>query len=122
MSLSRLEIFDPQATWKRKTFTNFTAKVLQVPVFQGGKLVYESPSLQEIQTYCAQQLETLWDEVKRARIPIRITWISARSCGTSSSLFCVKTVRIPERMDRSRLKGGTGLLQNRNCGWQWGPL
>ena len=22
-----LEIFDPQATWKRKTFTNFTAKV-----------------------------------------------------------------------------------------------
>ncbi len=64
-----LEIFDPQATWKRKTFTNFTAKVLQVPVFQGGKLVYESPSLQEIQTYCAQQLETLWDEVKRCENP-----------------------------------------------------
>ena len=64
-----LEIFDPQATWKRKTFTDFTAKVLQVPVFQGGKLVYERPSLQEIQTYCAQQLETLWDEVKRCENP-----------------------------------------------------
>lgn len=38
-------------------------------MFQGGKLVYESPSLQEIQTYCAQQLETLWDEVKRCENP-----------------------------------------------------
>ena len=64
-----LEIFDPQATWKRKTFTDFTAKVLQVPVFQGGKLVYQRPTLQEIQQYCAQQLDTLWDEVKRCENP-----------------------------------------------------
>ena len=41
-----LELFDPRATWKRKTFTNFTAKPLQVPVFQKGQLVYERPSLQ----------------------------------------------------------------------------
>ena len=64
-----LEIFDPQATWKRKTFTDFTAKVLQVPVFRGGKLVYQRPTLQEIQRYCAQQLDTLWDEVKRCENP-----------------------------------------------------
>ena len=31
----------------------------------GGKRVYESPSLDEIRDYCAEQVETLWDEVKR---------------------------------------------------------
>ncbi len=60
-----LEIFDPEATWKRKTLTGFAARELQVPVFLGGKLVYEKPSLQEIRAYCAAQVETLWDEVKR---------------------------------------------------------
>ena len=60
-----LEIFDPQATWKRKTIYNFTAKELLVPIFQHGELVYELPSLDEIQRYCAEQADTLWDEVKR---------------------------------------------------------
>ena len=48
-----LEIFDPQATWKRKKVYNFTAKELLVPIFQGGELVYQLPALSEIQTYCA---------------------------------------------------------------------
>lgn len=64
-----LELFDPDATWKRKTYTNFIAKPLQVQVFKKGELVYEQPSLQEIQAYCAQQVETLWDEVKRFENP-----------------------------------------------------
>ena len=60
-----LELFDSRSTWKRKTMRDFTAKLLQVPVFLNGKRVYEQPSLQEIQRYCAQQVDTLWDEVKR---------------------------------------------------------
>ncbi len=60
-----LEIFDPNATWKRKNVYNFTAKELQVPIFVGGKLVYELPDLESIRTYCAQQVDTLWGEVKR---------------------------------------------------------
>ena len=36
-----------------------------MPIFKSGKLVYDLPSLQEIQAYCAQQVDTLWDEVKR---------------------------------------------------------
>lgn len=60
-----LELFDPLATWKRKTLTDFTARVLQVPVFLGGKLVYQEPTLNEIQKYCRDQVDTLWDEVKR---------------------------------------------------------
>ena len=58
-------IFDPDATWKTKTVYNFTAKELQVPVFRNGQLVYHCPSLEEIRTYCLQQVDTLWDEVKR---------------------------------------------------------
>ena len=60
-----IEIFDPDATWKRRTVYNYTAKELQVPIFQNGKLVYTCPSLEEIRTYCLEQVETLWDEVKR---------------------------------------------------------
>ncbi len=60
-----LEIFDPRATWKKKTVYNFTAKELLVPIFLNGKCVYESPSLPEIQAYCRQQVDTLWEEVKR---------------------------------------------------------
>ncbi len=60
-----LLIFDPEATWKEKTVYNFTARELQVPVFLNGKLVYEKPALTQIRDYCAQQVDTLWEEVKR---------------------------------------------------------
>jgi nicotinate phosphoribosyltransferase len=60
-----LEIFDPEATWKTKTVYNFTARELQVPIFQKGELVYKCPSLQEIRSYCASEVDKLWDEVKR---------------------------------------------------------
>ncbi len=62
-------IFDPLATWKTKTLTDFTAKELLVPVFKGGECVYESPSIKEIADYCAAQLDLLWDEVKRFENP-----------------------------------------------------
>ena len=64
-----LELFDPRSTWKRKTYTNFEARPLQVQVFRGGELVYRQPTLQEIQKYCAEQVDTLWDEVKRFENP-----------------------------------------------------
>ena len=60
-----MEIFDPEATWKTKTVYNFTAKELQVPIFKAGKLVYECPKLDDVRTYCLEQVNKLWDEVKR---------------------------------------------------------
>ncbi len=60
-----LEIFDPEATWKTKQVYNFTARELQVPVFRGGELVYQLPTLEQIRSYCAQQVDSIWDEVKR---------------------------------------------------------
>ena len=60
-----LEIFDPAATWKKKNVYNFHARELLVPIFKDGKRVYQSPTLNEIKAYCAEQVDTLWDEVKR---------------------------------------------------------
>ena len=64
-----LELFDPEATWKRKTVTDFTAVELLVPIFRGGKLVYQSPSITEMRAYCAAQIDLQWDEVKRFENP-----------------------------------------------------
>jgi len=64
-------IFDPDATWKTKTLTDFTAKELQVPIFQNGIPVYELPDIHSIREYCAQQVALLWDEVKRFENPHR---------------------------------------------------
>ncbi len=64
-----IELFDPENTWKKKSFTNFTAKNLLVPIFQAGKLVYDLPSIQDIRSYCSNQVELLWDEVKRFENP-----------------------------------------------------
>ncbi len=58
-------IFDPEATWKRKEVYDFFARELLVPIYRGGKLVYQRPSIEEIRAYCAEQVDTLWDEVKR---------------------------------------------------------
>ena len=60
-----LMLFDPYATWKTKNVCNFEARELLVPVFLNGKKVYQSPSLKDIQAYCKQQVNTLWDEIKR---------------------------------------------------------
>lgn len=62
-------IFDPNAVWKTKTLTDFTAKPLQVTVFKNGKCVYDVPKLTDVQLYCHQQIDLLWDEVKRFENP-----------------------------------------------------
>lgn len=64
-----LELFDPDATWKRKTLTDYTAKELLVPIFKGGELVYQLPTIQEARAYCKEQIDLQWDEVKRFENP-----------------------------------------------------
>ena len=64
-----LTIFHPENTWKRKTLTNFRAENMMVHVFRNGELVYKLPTLEEIRSYCAEQLDTLWPEVKRFENP-----------------------------------------------------
>ena len=63
------KIFDQEATWKTKTIKNFYAKPLLETIFKDGNLVYDLPKINDIQTYCQQQIDTLWDEVKRFENP-----------------------------------------------------
>ena len=64
-----LEICDPDARWKRKTMENFTARELLVPIFRGGELVCELPTLEQIKANCAAEVERLWPEVRRFENP-----------------------------------------------------
>ena len=66
-----ITLFDPVETWKSRTFTGVHAKRLNIPVYVNGRRVYENPSLTEIRSYCAAQVDTLWDEVKRFENPHR---------------------------------------------------
>ena len=66
-----IELFDPENTWKKKYFTNFTAKSILEPIFQGGKLVYKVPTIEEARAYCDEQIRRLWEEVKRFENPHR---------------------------------------------------
>ena len=63
------EIFDPSAVWKRKKIENFYVKNLREQIFDKGECVYESPSVDEIRDYCSQQLDVMWDEMKRFENP-----------------------------------------------------
>lgn len=62
-------IFDPEQTYKKTTLTDFTAKQLQVQIFEKGKCIFNSPDIETIRSYCREQLETIWDEVKRFENP-----------------------------------------------------
>lgn len=62
-------IFDPTATWKKKTLTNYTARPLQEKIFENGNLIYTSPSLKEIAENAKKEVETLWSEIKRIQNP-----------------------------------------------------
>jgi len=62
-------IFDPDATWKQRHLNNFSVKNILEPIFKDGQLVYRQPELKDIQKYCQEQINTLWDEVKRFENP-----------------------------------------------------
>lgn len=62
-------LFDPDFVWKRKEIEGFVARKLLVPVFKKGECVYNEPSIDEIRDYCAEQIDNLWEEVKRFENP-----------------------------------------------------
>ncbi len=66
-----ITIFDPVATWKKKTLTDYRAERLLVRIFDKGSCVYDLPALDDIRRYCADQVAHLWDEVKRFEHPHR---------------------------------------------------
>lgn len=61
---------DPEKPWKNRYFEKCSAKLMQVPVFKDGKLVYDKPSLKDIADYVKRQLsEEIWEEEQRFENP-----------------------------------------------------
>ncbi len=63
------ELFDPDHVWKRKVMDDYVLRKLLVPIFENGKCIYTSPSVEEIRNYCKKELESMWDEVLRFENP-----------------------------------------------------
>ncbi len=66
-----IELFDPVNTWKTKTVTDYILRELQVPIFRDGVRVYDTPPIAQIQAYCREEVEHLWEEVRRFENPHR---------------------------------------------------
>lgn len=64
-----IELFHPIYTWKRKTFKDYYVKPLLVQIYREGKLIYKKPTLEEIRERAKNELDSLWDEVKRLENP-----------------------------------------------------
>lgn len=86
-----LVIFDPDYTWKKKTVHDFTAKELLVPIFLDGRQVYEEPSYNDVCAYCAAQVDTLWDEIKRFENPHKYY------VDLSKKLWSIKTALLAQK-------------------------
>ncbi|AHX74279.1 nicotinate phosphoribosyltransferase [Streptococcus agalactiae] len=67
--LDEIDMFHPTYTYINKTVRDFDAVPLLVDIFDKGKLVYQLPSLQEIQEYGRKEFDQLWDEYKRVLNP-----------------------------------------------------
>ena len=64
-----LELFDPDFTWKRQTYENFTLRELLVPIYEKGVLVYQLPDLEEIRAHCEREIASMWSSVLRFENP-----------------------------------------------------
>ena len=66
-----LVLFDPIDTWKKSTLKggSYEMRPLLVPIFLGGKLVYNCPSVEEIKAHCKKEQESLWEECRRLTNP-----------------------------------------------------
>lgn len=66
-----LVLFDPIDTWKKSTLKggSYEMRPLLVPIFLGGKLVYNCPSVEEIKAHCKKEKDSLWEECRRLTNP-----------------------------------------------------
>ncbi len=81
---SPIVIFDPENPWRKMTVTDYYVKELMQDIFVEGKLVYESPKLEDIAKYHKQCIGELWEQY------IRITNPHIYKVDLSDRLFMLK--------------------------------
>lgn len=69
-----LLLFDSHEPWKKTLLApgKYTLREIMIPIFKGGKCVYESPRTMDIRDYCQAELNTLWDETRRLVNPHKV--------------------------------------------------
>lgn len=82
-----IEIFDPDATWKRKKVYHFEARELLVPIYLKGKLVYKRPGIEEIKSTAPSRSTPSGTRSSALTTRITIMWTSRRSSTTSRLSF-----------------------------------
>ncbi|MDR0268120.1 nicotinate phosphoribosyltransferase [Paenibacillus sp.] len=76
----RLKMFHPVHTFIAKFVTNFEAKELHHIIFEDGELVYQVPTLQQIQAFVKENMDVLWDEYKRSLNPAEYPVNLSQAC------------------------------------------
>ena len=69
ISGENLLIVSPVDYLKSKTINNFELVELQKQIFKDGELVYDDPDILEKRAYCDEQMQTLYPEVRRTKMP-----------------------------------------------------
>ena len=62
-------LIDPVNHLNQTTIRNYNVRELQVPIFLDGRLVYDDPDIYAKQVYCADQMKTIPEEVRRYEKP-----------------------------------------------------
>ena len=60
-----LTVFHPVETWKKMTFTNYEIKEITTKIIDGGKLVYNFPTVKELIARAKKSFDEFWEEYKR---------------------------------------------------------
>ncbi len=63
------EAYDIYEKDKKAVLKNFATRKLLTPIFEKGNCVYDSPNIEDIKSYCKQQVDTLNDTVKSLKNP-----------------------------------------------------
>jgi nicotinate phosphoribosyltransferase len=64
-----LTIFDPELTWQKKTFTEYSVRTLTKKIMENGKPIYVSPKIYDIRSYSIKALAEFDDAYKRLQNP-----------------------------------------------------
>lgn len=96
VDLNGYTLIDPIHPERQKEINNYTVRKLQVPIFEGGELVYENPSLKDRRDFCISEFETLYPEITRLMNPEKYI------VDLSETLLELKTSMIKEKREAIR--------------------
>lgn len=97
----RIKMFHPVHTFISKFVTNFEAIDLHRKVVKQGEVIYESPSVLEMQQHAKGSLELLWDEYKRSLNPEKYPVDLSQKCWDNKMRNIQEVQNVVQDMERS---------------------